>query len=272
MTPKGWNEAPLSRGLADFTSFALLLCISPTFRWSTCHYTILLTSCTRANGRLKSTKYLFLRASGETTFNDKDYAQTIYQLTQVASTEKMSFTGEIKSLAKSNTQMTACIGNLEQEVADKNHQIGSLENQVQELQGDLQHMVAWQQDSLSGQINRTEESMQGMVEQFVGMVDMLSGHGKRMNSILKSRNIPMPNSTNGKGKQSPDLPSRRGKHSPSSPSRQGTQHRRSKSNNTTTANSSVEEKKADDEPPVQEDDDAMMMNHIAAAATTALQE
>ena len=126
--------------------------------------------------------------------NKKDMDH-IQQLSQAVSNGKnnMSHLHErLNSEIASGAQKAARITSLEQELAGKNQDIVSLKSQIHELQGDLQRIAGWQQDVLARQINSTEESMQTMVEQFVGLVDLLSGQSQRMSSVLKSRNIAMP--------------------------------------------------------------------------------
>ncbi|KAL7576065.1 hypothetical protein ACA910_000849 [Epithemia clementina (nom. ined.)] len=126
--------------------------------------------------------------------NKKDLDQ-IQQLTQAVSIEKTNLAQLQEQLnveIAAGVQKATRVAKLEQEVASKNKEIAALKSQVQDLQGDLQRIAGWQQDVLARQINNTEESMQTMVEQFVGLVDLLSNQGQRMASVLKSRNITPP--------------------------------------------------------------------------------
>ena len=167
--------------------------------------------------------------------NKKDLDQ-IQQLTQVMSTEKTNVANLQERLieeVEQGEEQAVLIASLEQEVNMKTQEIASLQSQVQGLQCDLQRIAGWQQDVLTRQINATEESMQTMVEQFVVLVDLLSGHGQRMASVLKSHNIALP--------PKPKQPNR----------------------------SKTEEKKEPDRPPEPLDEDTL--SNITAAASSALQ-
>lgn len=175
---------------------------------------------------------------------ERQHEEHIQELSQVSTSQKVTMSQmdeQLKAITASDTQKSSVIFSLKQSLAQKDERITILQSQVQELQGDLQRLASWQQDVLARQINRTEESMQTVVEQFVGMVDMLSGHGQRMSKLLKSRNIAPPTP----GKSEPRTP--RNKHR---------------------SNSLSDEKKTNHEGAAILDEKTL--NHIAAAASTAL--
>jgi len=182
------------------------------------------------------------RIAEEAKKNEAKNSEQVHHLTHVASTQKETLTlmdEQIRNITSSNSQKEIRIESLETQVSAKDQQIASLQSQVHDLQGDLQRMAGWQQDVLATQINHTEDSMQAMVEQFVGMVDMLAGQDDRLTSLLKTRNIPNPQKQQPKSVPSP---------------------RRNKT--------SEEKNSAREQRNIMDDE---TMNHIAAAATTALQ-
>lgn len=168
---------------------------------------------------------------------EKKNMEQIHQLSQVASSQQNNIgllQTRLTEEAAATAKKAGLVAYKEQQIAAKNEQIAALQAQISELQNDLRNVAKWQQDTLSRQINATEESMQAMVEQFVGLVDVLSAHGQSLTTLMRTRDIPVA----------------------ASPSKQ----------KPTRATKNPEEKKTENQTL---DDDTL--NNIAAAASSALQ-
>ena len=80
---------------------------------------------------------------------------------------------------------------LEKTVKERSAKIDSLNKRIMQLQIDLKQIAAWQDQDLQVKINKSEETMQIMVEHFCGLTESLAHQNEKVRQILVDRGIPL---------------------------------------------------------------------------------
>lgn len=84
------------------------------------------------------------------------------------------------------------VRHLQQVLQQKNEHIEQLQNQVATLQGDLQSVVAWNDQVLQKKVQQTETKLQLFVREFLQLRDLQGERGENVKDLLTMRDIPIP--------------------------------------------------------------------------------
>ena len=131
----------------------------------------------------------------ESKFREAKNMEHSLQLDKIVASQKVMLDHldeKIKVVSSSEEEKASRVMLLEKQATQKDSRITSLEKQVCDLKHNLQEVGLWQRDVLSEKMSQTEESVHGMVENFVSLMDLLSGHGERLSSALQDRGISLP--------------------------------------------------------------------------------
>ena len=79
---------------------------------------------------------------------------------------------------------------LEKTIKERNVKIDALNKRIQQLEADFQEMGIWQDTDLQAQINKSEETMQVMVEHFCGLTESLAHQHDKFRQLMAARGIP----------------------------------------------------------------------------------
>ena len=80
---------------------------------------------------------------------------------------------------------------LEKTVKERSAKIDSLNKRIAQLEMDMKHIAAWQDQDLQVKINKSEETMQVMVEHFCSLTESLSHQNDKVRQLLVDRGIPL---------------------------------------------------------------------------------
>lgn len=80
---------------------------------------------------------------------------------------------------------------LEKTVRERSAKIDVLNKRIAQLETDMKHIAAWQDQDLQVKINKSEETMQVMVEHFCSLTESLTHQNEKVRQILVDRGIPL---------------------------------------------------------------------------------